>query len=136
MALTSTVLESGSFLLNHFPFVNSILFQETLGCCILSLQYAAGEIRKKKTLTDSQLFFIKHLLILRDQIQPFHSEFYVTETVLDFSKTRIAALGLFSKRERLFTLSKSNALLQFLIDGSPQVSESTFHSRFSSDEKR
>ena len=94
-----------------------------------SLLFAANQIKANKSLMDSQLFFIKHLLILREQIQPFHSEFFVTETVLDFSKTRLAALGLLSKRERLFSLSRSNALLQFLIDGSPQVTELTVDSK-------
>ena len=94
-----------------------------------SLLFASNQIKAKKSETDAQLFFIKHLLILREQIQPFHSEFFVTETVLDFSKTRLAALGLLSKRERLFSLSRSNALLQFLIDGSPQVTELTVDSK-------
>ena len=81
------------------------------------------------------------------QIAPFQVDFAVKEMSLDFSSVKsagmlflccnkraveelahicwcfLAALGLFQKKGRLFSLSASNALLEFLLEGAPQVRE-------------
>ncbi|XP_048458495.1 conserved oligomeric Golgi complex subunit 3 [Rhincodon typus] len=68
------------------------LSQEALSACIHSLLGAADSIIKNKTQTDGQLFLIKHLLILREQIAPFHTDFAIKEISLDLKKTRGTAL--------------------------------------------
>ena len=57
------------------------------------------------------------------QIAPFHVELSVRETGLDFTKLRTAAVSLFTtKRPRdLIALNSNNALLEFLLEGSPEV---------------
>ena len=50
-------------------------------------------------------------------------DFLVRETSLDFSKIKTAAASLFSKRGEILSLSSNNALLQFLLDGTPGVQE-------------
>uniref|UniRef100_A0A803YB34 Conserved oligomeric Golgi complex subunit 3 n=1 Tax=Meleagris gallopavo TaxID=9103 RepID=A0A803YB34_MELGA len=64
------------------------LSQEALSACVHSLLGAADSISKNKTQVDGQLFLIKHLLILREQIAPFHTDFTIKEISLDLKKTR------------------------------------------------
>lgn len=82
-----------------------------------------------QSIIDGELFEIKHLLIIREQIAPFRVDFTVKETSLDFSKVKTAAFGLLQKRKQLFALGTNNALLEFLLDGTPQVKEHLHDSR-------
>ncbi|KAJ6648482.1 Conserved oligomeric Golgi complex subunit 3 [Pseudolycoriella hygida] len=105
------------------------LSQEALTFCIQSVSNAAQQIASKKTIIDGELFEIKHLLIIREQIAPFRVDFTVKETSLDFSKVKTAAFGLLQKRKQLFAIGTNNALLEFLLDGTPQVKEHLHDSR-------
>lgn len=97
------------------------LSQEALSYCIQSLSNAGQSIATNKTSVDGKLFEIKHLLILREQIAPFRVDFTMKETSLDFSKVKTAAYELLQKRKQLFALGTNNALLEFLLEGTPQV---------------
>jgi hypothetical protein len=97
------------------------LSQEALSYCIQSLTSASQSITTNKTSIDGKLFEIKHLLILREQIAPFRVDFTMKETSLDFSKVKTAAYELLQKRKQLFALGTNNALLEFLLEGTPQV---------------
>lgn len=78
---------------------------------------------------DGKLFQIKHLLIIREQIAPFQVDFTVKEVSLDFSHVKSAAVGLINNRGKLFTFSSNNALLEFLLEGTPKVKEYLIDSR-------
>ncbi|EDV33230.1 uncharacterized protein Dana_GF23417 [Drosophila ananassae] len=105
------------------------LSQEALKLCIQSVSHAGGKISATKTPIDGELFEIKHLLILREQIAPFRVDFTVKETSLDFSKVKTAAFGLLQKRKQLFSMGSNNALLEFLLEGTPQIKEHLLDSR-------
>nr|CAD7433722.1 unnamed protein product [Timema monikensis] len=105
------------------------LSQEALNMCILSVASAAQTINARKTPVDGELFQIKHLLILREQIAPFQVDFTIKEMSLDFSKVKTAAFSLIHKRKRLFSLGTNNAILEFLLEGTPQVKEQLVDSR-------
>eukprot|EP00092_Neocalanus_flemingeri_P004451 GFUD01004786.1.p1 GENE.GFUD01004786.1~~GFUD01004786.1.p1 ORF type:complete len:913 (+),score=335.84 GFUD01004786.1:66-2804(+) len=104
------------------------LSQEVLSACLESVASAASIISDNpaKSRADGQLFEIKHLLILREQIAPFQVDFKVKETSLNFGKIRTAASTLLNHRSDILSLNGNNALLEFLLDSSPGVQE---HSR-------
>lgn len=60
--------------------------QDVVAACLTSLEDASGQIAKRKTTLDGQLFLIKHLLIVREQIAPFHIECTFREVNLDFDR--------------------------------------------------
>ncbi|CRK92758.1 CLUMA_CG006329, isoform A [Clunio marinus] len=105
------------------------LSQEALAYCIQNLSSASNSIAAKKTNIDGKLFEIKHLLILREQIAPFRVDFTMKQTSLDFSRVKTAAFELLQKRKQLFSISSNNALLEFFIDGAPEVKEQLLDSR-------
>lgn len=105
------------------------LSQEVLGACIVSLAAANQSISKNKTPLDGLLFHIKHLLILREQIAPFQIDFAIKEMSLDFSRMKAAAYSLFQKKSKLFAISSNNSLLEFILEGTPQVTEHLIDSK-------
>ncbi|XP_046966981.1 conserved oligomeric Golgi complex subunit 3 [Vanessa cardui] len=105
------------------------LAQEAISLCVQSVDMAAKQISANKTNIDGELFQIKHLLILREQIAPFQVDFVVKETTLDFSNVKNAAYGLIQKPRQIFSLNSNNALLEFLLEGTPLVREHLLDSR-------
>ncbi|KAK2904656.1 hypothetical protein Q8A67_006455 [Cirrhinus molitorella] len=101
------------------------LSQEALSACIQSLLKASDEIQKSKTQIDGQLFLIKHLLIMREQIAPFHADFAIKEISLDLKKTRDAAFKILNPKAvpSFFRLNSHNAILEFLLEGTPEIKE-------------
>lgn len=105
------------------------LAQEAISLCVQSVDNAAKQISTNATNIDGELFQIKHLLILREQIAPFQVDFVVKETTLDFSNVKNAAYGLIQKPRQIFSLNSNNALLEFLLEGTPMVREHLLDSR-------
>uniref|UniRef100_A0A8C8LSV2 Conserved oligomeric Golgi complex subunit 3 n=1 Tax=Oncorhynchus tshawytscha TaxID=74940 RepID=A0A8C8LSV2_ONCTS len=101
------------------------LSQEALSACIHSLLKASDVILKNKTQVDGQLFLIKHLLIMREQIAPFHTDFAIKEISLDLKRTRDAAFKMMNPKSvpGFFRLNSHNAILEFLLEGSPEIKE-------------
>uniref|UniRef100_A0A7N1A554 Conserved oligomeric Golgi complex subunit 3 n=1 Tax=Kalanchoe fedtschenkoi TaxID=63787 RepID=A0A7N1A554_KALFE len=97
------------------------LAQEAVEVCSLSIQKASKLIAKKSSPMDGQLFLIKHLLILREQIAPFDIEFSVTHKELDFSHLLEHLRRILRGQASLFDWSRSTSLARTL---SPRVLES------------
>ncbi|GLV44736.1 Component of oligomeric golgi complex 3 [Carabus blaptoides fortunei] len=94
------------------------LSQEALTICVQSVLSASQAISNTKTPVNGELFQIKHLLILGEQIALFQVDFTVS---LDFSKVKTVAFSLLQKRNKLFALNG--------IEGTPQVPEQLLERR-------
>jgi len=107
------------------------LSQEVLTACLQSVAKAANLISNNpaKTKADGQLFEIKHLLILREQIAPFQVDFKVKETSLKFSHIKTAAVSLLNHRSDILSMNSNNALLEFILHSTPAVQEHLLDSK-------
>ncbi|PSS24690.1 Conserved oligomeric Golgi complex subunit 3 like [Actinidia chinensis var. chinensis] len=103
------------------PAVFTGLAQEAVEVCSVSIQKASKLIAKRSSPMDGQLFLIKHLLILREQIAPFDIEFSVTHKELDFSHLLDHLRRILRGQSSLFDWSRSTSLARTL---SPRVLES------------
>ncbi|TYH93083.1 hypothetical protein ES332_A13G228400v1 [Gossypium tomentosum] len=103
------------------PAVFTGLAQEAVEVCSVSIQKASKLVAKRSTPMDGQLFLIKHLLILREQIAPFDIEFSVTHKELDFSHLLENLRRILRGQTSLFDWSGSTSLARTL---SPRVLES------------
>ncbi|XP_020531892.1 conserved oligomeric Golgi complex subunit 3 isoform X1 [Amborella trichopoda] len=103
------------------PPVFTGLAQDTVEVCSTSLQKASKLVAKRSSPMDGQLFLIKHLLILREQIAPFDIEFSVTHKELDFSHLLEHLRRILRGQASLFDWTRSTSLARTL---SPRVLES------------
>ncbi|KAK2970720.1 hypothetical protein RJ640_015145 [Escallonia rubra] len=103
------------------PAVFTGLAQEAVEVCSLSIQRASKLVSKRSSAMDGQLFLIKHLLILREQIAPFDIEFSVTHKELDFSHLLEHLRRILRGQASVFDWSRSTSLARTL---SPRVLES------------
>ncbi|XP_044962426.1 conserved oligomeric Golgi complex subunit 3 isoform X2 [Hordeum vulgare subsp. vulgare] len=99
---------------------------EAVEVCSVSLQSASKVIAKRATRMDGQLFLIKHLLILREQIAPFEIEFSVTHKELDFSHLLDHLRRILRGQVSLFDWSRSTSLARTF---SPRILENQIDAR-------
>lgn len=105
------------------------LAQECIQYCTDSCIVASQEIAKSSGLLNSQLFLIKNLLALREQISMFEVDFGTQETELDFSHMRDHLRRILRGESSLFALGSSNAIFQMIGSARPRISKTRFDSK-------
>lgn len=93
--------------------------------CVSTLKRASEEI--KKASGDGQingdLFLVRHLLVLREQLLPFEIRMQGTEKKLDFRPTLTAATKFVSNARSVLRMDVSNGLIQLAREGLPGLLE-------------
>ncbi|OLL24999.1 Conserved oligomeric Golgi complex subunit 3 isoform B [Neolecta irregularis DAH-3] len=124
-----TMRKSVWILSKIYRLVNSVVFDdlahEITHVCTHSLISAAIRIAQLHSNTDSRLFLIHHLLLLKEQISAFDIEFIRPRVDIEFSWGG-------NKSEKLFSPS---GILEFASSGIPRVVESMFDAKEELDEK-
>ena len=99
------------------------LAHEAVAAAAAAVQDAQRAITNTAGPLHGQLFTIRQLLILREQIAPFEADFAVVERGLDFSHVKDYLRRTLSGQLPLFSFSSNNAVLQLVSRGGPRLSE-------------
>lgn len=78
---------------------------------------------------DGQLFTVRHLLLLREEIAIYKAEFSVIEKDLDFSHMRDHMRRILMGEASLFTLSTNNAMVQLVSRSAPRILDNQIESK-------
>uniref|UniRef100_A0A7S1YZ74 Conserved oligomeric Golgi complex subunit 3 C-terminal domain-containing protein n=1 Tax=Trieres chinensis TaxID=1514140 RepID=A0A7S1YZ74_TRICV len=91
---------------------------QSVQSCTRSLKGGAEHVLRKSGTMHADLFLVKHLLILREQLSPFDIQLRSVERQLDFSEAGKAVTRFLANRNRrLFAMSSENALVTLLREG-------------------
>eukprot|EP00804_Cyclotella_cryptica_P022112 CCRYP_011582-RA/>CCRYP_011582-RA protein AED:0.15 eAED:0.15 QI:341/1/1/1/1/1/2/1032/913 len=102
---------------------------QSVQACTKSLKDASAHILSKTGQIHADLFLVKHLLILREQLSPFDIQLRSVERQLDFSEAgKAVSRFLANRNRRLFSMSTENALITLLREG-VSVQESSVDSK-------
>ncbi|RHZ56100.1 hypothetical protein Glove_406g88 [Diversispora epigaea] len=107
------------------PSIFDDIAQEVVLLCLHSL-LSASDIITKKSRIDGQLFLIKHLLILKEQIASFDTQFVHEEKDLDFSLITDALGELLQNKYSILSPTK---LIGLASKGIPKVVENRIDSK-------
>ncbi|RIB08130.1 Sec34-like family-domain-containing protein [Gigaspora rosea] len=108
-----------------WPKIFDDIAQDAVDLCLHSL-LTTSEIVAKESRLDGQLFLIKHLLILKDQIASFDTQFIHEEKDLDFSQITSALSEILQNK---YSILSPTTLFGLASKGIPKVVENRIDSK-------
>ena len=117
-----------SLLSKLYGVVDMALFEHFAGraveLCVLALQAGADGVRKTRSVLNGDLFLVRHLLVLREQLIPFEIRLQSVQKVLDFRPSQQALTQFATHGARtMWRFDTANGLLQLAREGLPAVHE-------------
>jgi len=117
-----------SLLSKLYGVVDMAVFEHFAGraveLCVLALQAGADGVRKTRSVLNGDLFLVRHLLVLREQLIPFEIRLQSVQKVLDFRPSQQALTQFATHGARsLLRFDTANGLLQLAREGLPAVRE-------------
>lgn len=100
--------------------------QRSIELCLESLHLSHKMIEKNHQILHADLFLVRNLLILREQILPFDIKYNKIEKNLDFFNTKLAFNNILSNKKLLLSLNLNNSLLKFATQGLPNMTEISY----------
>lgn len=98
--------------------------QEASSLCLNSLTDACNQIKAKAGKQDALLFYVKHLIVLREEVAQFNSSFTQTQSFLDFSEVIESVSAMMNRRSSGGTSgSNSNLIMDFVQMSIPKIVE-------------
>ena len=85
--------------------------RRALSLCVSSLVHAAERVRRTRTAIHGDLFLVRHLLTLREQLIPFEISLQSVEREMDFSSTSLAWKQMLRAGQTSTQADSSNALV-------------------------
>ena len=97
--------------------------RRTVHQCVVSLRIASESVARSRSVLHGDLFLVRHLLILREQLLPFDARLTGTERSLDFRSTGAAWTHFASNARSLLKFDMNNSLWQLAKEGLPGLQE-------------
>jgi hypothetical protein len=91
--------------------------------CVATLKTGSERVKRTKAAIHGDLFLVRHLLILREQLVPFEIRLQGTEKHLDFSSTGAAFTRFVANTQSVWRWDSTNGLLLFAKSGIPGMQE-------------
>lgn len=98
--------------------------RRSIEACVRTLRSGADGVKRTHPVIHGDLFLVRHLLILREQLAPFDIKLQSIEKQLDFASTGLAIQELWVHQARnLWRFDQQNGFLQFAKQGLPTMQE-------------